>query len=73
MKPISHIANYLSIGAARLGSRKPDYALVAPIGGFGMSLLGPGLSRSAICRFTRSINTTSFFDSWSRSACLHIC
>ena len=62
---------YLSKGAERLGSRKMlDSLLIAEC--FGPSRLRPGFSRSAICRFTRSISTINFFDSWSRSACLHI-
>jgi hypothetical protein len=61
--------SYLSNGAERLGSRKKPESVLTT---FEISAFSPGFSRSAICRFTRSINTTSFFDSWSLSACLHI-
>jgi hypothetical protein len=66
-------SSYRSNGAERLGSRKkPESLLMAFTAPFDISSIRPGFSRSAICRFTRSISTTSFFDSWSLSACLHI-
>jgi hypothetical protein len=63
--------SYLSNGAWRLGSRNsPEFVLDTETGRFGDSI--SGWSRSAICRFTRSISTTNFLVSRSRSACLHI-
>jgi len=54
---------YLSNNAERLGSRnRPDSMLIAATGGFGPSTFRD-FSRSAICRFTRSISVISFFDS----------
>jgi hypothetical protein len=64
---------YLSNKAERLGGREAlESLLMAVTGGFGTSTLSAEFSRSAICRFTRFIRTTNFFDSWSLSACLHI-
>src|SRR5208283_7206 len=67
-----HSGDYLSSGAERLGSRNTPDSVVTPTGGFNASTFAPGFWRSAICLFTRSISTRSFFDSWSLSACLHI-
>jgi len=55
---------YLSNGTERLGSRnKPESVPIAFAGPFDLSTVKSGFSRSAICLFTRSISTTSFFDS----------
>jgi hypothetical protein len=58
---IVKVAGYLSNGAERLGIR--DRLDSTPIAFAGAFDHWPGFSRSAICLFTRSISTTSFFDS----------
>jgi hypothetical protein len=53
--------SYRSKGTERLGSRIKLESAVAT--GLADETLNPRLACSAICRLTRSIKTTSFFDS----------
>ena len=59
----SPAVRYLSNGTERLGSLIPQSESIAVIDLCDLSPSWPRFSRSAICRFTLSINTTNFFDS----------